>query len=57
MMELDIEYYFGSGLYHAIYNSIRYRISEKSGLADIISHNFARIRIDSYNSLLIEFSC
>ena len=56
-MELDIEYYFGSGLYHAIYNSIRYRISEKSGLADIISHNFARIRIDSYNSLLIEFSC
>ena len=29
-------------------------LSEKSGITDVISHNFARIRIDSYNSLPIE---
>ena len=37
-----------------IYNRIRYSISEKSGITDSINHNFARIRIDSYSSLLIE---
>ena len=41
---------FGSGLYDAIYNWIRYLISEKSGITDSINHDFARIRIDSYNS-------
>ena len=45
---------FGSGLYDEIYNRIRYLISEKSGITDSINHNFARIRIDSYNSLPIE---
>ena len=45
---------FGSGQYDEIYNTIRYLISEKSGITDIISHNFERIRIDSYNSLPIE---
>ena len=40
--------------YDAIYNRIRYLISEKSGITDIINHNFARIRIDSCNSLPIE---
>ena len=40
--------------YDAIYNRTRYRISEKSGIADIINHNFARIRIDSYNSLSLK---
>ena len=33
---------------------IKYLISEKSGIADSINHNFARIRIDSYDSLTIE---
>ena len=45
---------FGSKSYGAIYNRIRYLISKKSGITDIIYHNFARIRIDSYNSLSIE---
>ena len=45
---------FGSGLHDAIYNRIRYLANEKSGITDSINHNFARIRIDSYNSLLIE---
>ena len=33
---------------------IKYLISEKSGITDSISHNFAIIRIDSYDSLPIE---
>ena len=45
---------FGPEQYDAIYNRIRYLISEKSGITDSINHSFARIRIDSYNSLLIE---
>ena len=42
---------FGSGWYDIIYNRIKYLISEKSGITNSINHNFARIRIDSYNSL------
>ena len=45
---------FGPEQYDAIYNRIRYLISEKSGITDIITHNFARIRIDSCNSLRIQ---
>ena len=37
----------GPEQYDAIYNSIRYLISEKSGIPDTINHNFAIIRIDS----------
>ena len=33
---------------------IRYLISEKSCITDSINHSFARIRIDSYNSLPIK---
>ena len=33
---------------------IKYLISEKSGITDSINHSFARIRIDSYNSLTSE---
>ena len=33
---------------------IKYLICEKSGTTDSINHNFARIRIDSYDSLPIE---
>ena len=39
---------FGSEQYNAIYNRIKYLISKKSGITDIISHNFARIRINSF---------
>ena len=37
---------FGLRWYDAIYNMIRYLISEKRGITDSINHNFARIRID-----------
>ena len=42
---------FGHGWYNAINDRIRYLISEKRSIAD---HNFARIRIDSNNSLPVE---
>ena len=42
---------FGPESYDAIYKRIRYLVSEKSGITDNINHNFARIRIDSYNSV------
>ena len=37
-----------------ICNRIKYVISEESGVTDSINHTFARIIIDSYNSLPIE---
>ena len=45
---------FASERYNAIYDRINYLISEKSGITNSINHYFARIRIDSYNSLPIE---
>ena len=44
---------FGSEKY-AIYNRIRYLISLKSGITYISSHYFAKIKVDSYDSLPIE---
>ena len=37
-----------------IYDRIRYLVSEKNDITYSISHNFATIRIDSYNSLPIK---
>ena len=45
---------YGYKIYNAIDDRIKYLISKKSGITDSINHNFARIRIDSYNSLPIE---
>ena len=45
---------FGPKWYGAIYYRIRYLITDKSNITDSIDHNFARIRIDLYNSLLTE---
>ena len=45
---------FGYGWFEKICDKIKYLVSEKSGIADSINHNFSRIRIDSYNSLLID---
>ena len=45
---------FGHGWYDAICNRIRYLISKKSGITNIINHDFAGIRIDPNNSLPIE---
>ena len=41
-------------MYDEICNRIKYLISEKSGITDSSNYNFAKIRIDSYNSLPIE---
>ena len=42
---------FGSEKYNSIYNRIRYLISVKRGITDIISHDYAKIKVDSYVSL------
>ena len=45
---------FDYGWCDKICDRIKYLISEKCGITDSINHNFARIRIDLYNSLPIE---
>ena len=45
---------FGHSWYDEICDRIKYLISGKSGITDSINRNFARIRIDSHNSLPIE---
>ena len=44
---------FGSEKYEAIYNKIRYLISQKSGITYIFSHYFSKIKVDSNDSLPI----
>ena len=38
---------FGSEKYDFIYNIIRYLIRVKSGITYVISHNYAKIKVDS----------
>ena len=45
---------FASEKHDAIYNRIRYLISLKSSIKYIFFHYFAKIKIDSYDSLPIE---
>ena len=40
--------------YNKVYDRIKYLVREINGITDSINHNFARIKIDSYNSLPIE---
>ena len=42
---------FGSEKHDSICNSIRY-IGQKRGITYIISHNLAKIKVDSYDSLI-----
>ena len=44
----------GSKKYDAIDNRIRYLISLKRSITYIFSHFFAKIKVDSYDSLLAE---
>ena len=37
--------------YCTIYNRIRYAINQKYDITYVISHNYAKIKIDSYDSL------
>ena len=45
---------FGTERYDAIFNKVRCLISIKSGITYTISHNFAKLKVDSYDSLQIE---
>ena len=45
---------FDYGLFNEICDKIKYLISKKGGITNTINHNFGKIRIDSYNSLLIK---
>ena len=42
---------FGSKKYYFIYNRIRYLVSVKVRITYVTSHNYAKIKIDSYDSL------
>ena len=44
----------GSEKYDSIDNRIRYIISVKSGITYKISYNYPRIKVDSYDSLLLK---
>ena len=37
-----------------IYNRIRYLISQKGGITYVIFHNYARIKVDSYDCLPLD---
>ena len=45
---------FGSEKYDSTYNRIKYLISIKNGIIYIISHNYAKSKVDSYDSLPLE---
>ena len=45
---------FGPKKYDAICNRVRYLISKKSCITYATSHNYERIKIDSYDSLPLE---
>ena len=45
---------FGPEKSDAIYNSSRYLLSQKSGITYLVFRNYAKIEIDSYESLPVE---
>ena len=45
---------FGAKKYDSINNMIRYILGVKSGITDVISHNYAKIKVDSYQSSTLE---
>ena len=47
---------FGPEKYDVIYNRTWYLISQKKGIPFVISHNYTRIKTDSYDSLSLQKS-
>ena len=45
---------FGPKKYDTIYNRTRYLISQKRGMHMFFSHNYAKIKVDSYDSSPLE---
>ena len=50
----EVYYGINSRIYNTAFDGINDFKGKKSGIGDSINHNFARIRIDSYNSLPTE---
>ena len=46
---------FGPEKYDVIYNRIKYVISQKNGITFVFSHNYAKIKIDSYDFSPLEY--
>ena len=46
--------YLALFVYNAIFNEIRYLISQTSGITYVFSHFYEKIKVDSYDSLSIE---
>ena len=42
---------FGPEKHDVIFNRLRYLLSQKSGITYVLSHNYARTKIDSYDIL------
>ena len=45
---------FGSEQYDSIYDKSRYLITVKCGIAHIASHDYAKIKVNSHDSLPLE---
>ena len=45
---------FGAEKYHSIYNMTRYLKGVKSDIIYVIPHNYAKIKVDSYDFLLLK---
>ena len=45
---------FGGEKYDFLYNRIRYLIGVKIGITYVISHNYAKIKVDSFDSLPLQ---
>ena len=45
---------FGDEKYYFLYNRIRYLTGVKIGITYVISHNYAKIKVDSFDSLPLE---
>ena len=54
IMELGIQYYLVLKKYDASQNRIRYLISQHNGITYVYSHNYSRLKIDSYDFLPLE---
>ena len=53
-LELDVKYDLEVKKYDFIYNMMRYLIGVKSGITYVISQYYAKIKVDSYDSLPLE---
>ena len=56
-LELDGTRYlvlFGSEKYNIIYNRVKYLLEVKIDITFVFCHNYARIKVDSYDSLALE---